>query len=48
METTLRARRDAGRKLLVPYVTGGLNDDWVRVVEAVAAAGADAVEIGIP
>lgn len=48
IETALRARRDAGAKLLVPYVTGGLGDDWVRVVEAVAAAGADAVEIGIP
>lgn len=48
IETALRARRDAGRKLLVPYVTGGLGDDWVHVVEAVAAAGADAVEIGIP
>jgi len=48
IEEHLRARRDAGRKLLVPYVTGGLHDDWVRVVEAVAAAGADAVEIGIP
>ena len=32
----------------MPYVTGGLDDDWVAVVEAVAAAGADAVEIGIP
>jgi tryptophan synthase alpha chain len=48
VESALRAGRDAGRKLLVPYVTGGLDDDWVRVVEAVAAAGADAVEIGIP
>ena len=48
IEEALRTRRDAGRKLLVPYVTGGLNADWVRVVEAVAAAGADAVEIGIP
>jgi tryptophan synthase alpha chain len=48
IEEALRARRDAGRKLLVPYVTGGLGDDWVHVVEAVAAAGADAVEIGIP
>lgn len=48
IETVLRARRAAGRKLLVPYVTGGLGPDWVRVVEAVAAAGADAVEIGIP
>lgn len=48
IESALRAKRDAGRKLLVPYLTGGLHDDWVRVVEAVAAAGADAVEVGIP
>ena len=48
LEAALRARRDAGAKLLVPYVTGGLGPDWVRVVQAVAAAGADAVEIGIP
>jgi tryptophan synthase alpha chain len=48
IESALRAKRDAGRKLLVPYVTGGLHDDWVRVVEAVADAGADAIEVGIP
>jgi tryptophan synthase alpha chain len=48
LEARLRARADAGRKLLVPYVTGGLGDDWVDVVRAVAAAGADAVEVGIP
>ena len=48
IETALRARRDAGHKLLVPYLTGGLGDDWVQVVQAVAAAGADAIEIGIP
>jgi tryptophan synthase alpha chain len=48
IESTLRARRAAGRKLLVPYVTGGLGRDWVDVVRAVAAAGADAIEIGIP
>lgn len=48
VESALRARRDAGHKLLVPYVTGGLGHDWLAVVEAVAAAGADAVEIGIP
>lgn len=48
IERALRARRDAGAKLLVPYLTGGLGDDWVQVVEAVAAAGADAIEIGIP
>ena len=48
LETHLRARRDAGRKLLVPYVTGGLGGDWVQVVAALAAAGADAIEVGIP
>ncbi len=48
LESALRARRDTGHKLLVPYVTGGLGADWVEVVQAVAAAGADAIEIGIP
>jgi tryptophan synthase alpha chain len=47
LESRLRSARDAGRKLLVPYVTGGL-PGWERVVEAVADAGADAVEVGIP
>jgi len=48
LEETLRARRAAGAKLLVPYVTGGLGSDWLDVVRAVVDAGADAVEIGIP
>lgn len=48
LEATLRAARDSGRKLLVPYVTGGLAPDWTQVVAAMAAAGADAIEIGIP
>lgn len=48
LEEHLRARRDAGRKLLVPYVTGGLGAGWRDVVRAVAAAGADAIEVGIP
>lgn len=48
LETALRQRRAAGAKLLVAYVTGGYGRDWVEVVRAVAAAGADAVEIGIP
>jgi tryptophan synthase alpha chain len=47
LEATLRATRDDGRKLLVPYVTGGF-PGWERAVEAVAAAGADAIEVGIP
>lgn len=48
LETALRSARAAGRKLLVPYVTGGLGDDWAEVVRAIADAGADAIEIGIP
>jgi len=47
LESHLRARRDEGRTLLVPYVTGGL-EGWTDIVEAVVDAGADAVEIGIP
>ena len=48
LEAHLRARRDAGRKLLVPYMTGGFSEDWCDVVRAIADAGADAIEIGIP
>ncbi|MGQ0433992.1 MAG: tryptophan synthase subunit alpha [Microthrixaceae bacterium] len=48
LEAHLRGRRDAGRKLLIPYITGGLGDDWLEVVRAYADAGADAVEVGIP
>src|SRR5689334_12896748 len=48
LETHLRKRRGEHRKLLVPYVTGGLGREWCDVVRAVVAAGADAVEVGIP
>ena len=48
LESHLRARREAGCKLLVPYVTGGLGSGWLDVVRAIADAGADAIEIGIP
>jgi tryptophan synthase alpha chain len=48
LESTLRAKRDAGRKLLVPYITGGLDAGWCEVLRAVADAGADAIEIGLP
>jgi len=40
--------RADGRKLLVPYLMAGMVPDWLRVVEAVAVAGADAIEVGIP
>jgi tryptophan synthase alpha chain len=48
LESHLREQRAAGRKLLVPYVNGGLGREWCDVVRAVIDAGADAVEIGIP
>jgi tryptophan synthase alpha chain len=48
LENRLRTRRESGAKLLVPYVTGGLGAAWLDVVRAVADAGADAIEIGIP
>ena len=47
LETALRDKRAAGRKLMVPYVTGGLAG-WQDAVRAIAAAGADAIEIGLP
>ena len=47
MESEFRAKRAEGRKLLVPYITGGL-PGWQDAVRAAAAAGADAIEIGIP
>ena len=48
MEKELRARRDEGRKLLIPYLMGGMTEDWGQSLAAVVAAGADAVEVGIP
>jgi tryptophan synthase alpha chain len=47
LEAEFRAKRDAGRKLLVPYITGGY-PGWQDAIRAAAAAGADAVEIGVP
>lgn len=47
-EQALRDARDRGRKCLVPYITGGLGDDWRDAIRAAAAAGADAIEVGIP
>jgi tryptophan synthase alpha chain len=48
LEKVLRDHRDAGRKLLVPYVTGGMDDEWLVTLEGLAGAGADAIEVGIP
>jgi tryptophan synthase alpha chain len=48
LESALRARRDAGHKLLVPYITGGLGSQWTSHLQAMVVAGADAIEVGIP
>src|SRR5215218_9339605 len=47
LESALRAGREAGRKLLVPYITGGL-PGWADLLDTLAEAGADAIEVGIP
>jgi tryptophan synthase alpha chain len=36
------------RKLLIPYVTGGITEDWTDYLLAYQEAGADAIEIGLP
>jgi len=48
LETAVRGTRDAGRKLFVPYVTGGFPGVDAALVRALAEAGADAIEVGIP
>jgi len=48
LESSLRATRERGGKLLVPYMTGGLGPDWTDAVRAAVDSGADALEIGIP
>lgn len=47
IEPTLQAKIDAGGKVLVPYITGGF-PGWQDAMGEAAAAGADAIEIGIP
>ncbi len=47
IESEFRAKRERGRKLLVPYITGGY-PGWQDAIRACAANGADAVEIGVP
>ncbi|MEV4759685.1 tryptophan synthase subunit alpha [Micromonospora sp. NPDC049559] len=48
LEAHLRDRRAAGRKLLMPYVTGGVVPGWTRYLRAFVEAGADAIEVGLP
>jgi len=45
--SVLAARRSEGKKLLVPYLMAGMTEDWVDVLHALGAAGADAVEVGL-
>jgi len=48
LEDHTRGVRDAGRKLLAPYLTGGITADWTDHLRAYADAGADLAEIGLP
>lgn len=46
----LRARRAAGRRVLVPYLTAGYPapDATVDLLDRIARAGADVIELGVP
>lgn len=48
LEERLRAVRDAGDKAFVPYVTGGFPGVDADLLRALAAAGADVIEVGVP
>ena len=48
LEAVLRARRDSGGRAFVPYVTGGLDGVDADLLRGLEAAGADAIEVGIP
>jgi tryptophan synthase alpha chain len=48
LERALRATRDRGAKAFVPYLTGGFPGVDASLLRALASAGADAVEVGIP
>ncbi len=48
LERGLRAVRDRGAHAFVPYVTGGFPGVDAALLRALADAGADAIEVGIP
>lgn len=48
LQQRLTEKRDSGKKLLVPYITGGVREDWLDIIRACADNGADAIEIGFP
>jgi tryptophan synthase alpha chain len=50
IEAALQRGRDAGRPLIIPFVTAGFPeaDSTASVVRAMVAAGADIIELGVP
>ena len=48
LEPSLRSRLDAGGRVFVPYVTGGLSGVDAELLRGLEVAGADAIEVGIP
>lgn len=48
LASVLAQRVRAGRKLVIPYVTAGAVEHWEDAIMALAGAGADAIEIGLP
>jgi tryptophan synthase alpha chain len=48
LEAALLARRERGGKAFVPYLTGGFPGVDAGLLRAVAAVGADAIEVGVP
>jgi tryptophan synthase alpha chain len=48
LEQALRSRRDGGGACFVPYFTGGFPGVDAALLRAVADAGADAIEVGVP
>ena len=52
LQAALGRRTASGGKCLVPYLTGGLPQaapaDWLTTLSAIAGAGADAIEVGVP
>jgi tryptophan synthase alpha chain len=48
LEPFLRSRLDAGGRIFVPYVTGGLAGVDAELLRGLEVAGADAIEVGIP
>jgi tryptophan synthase alpha chain len=48
LEHRLRVTRDSGRRVLMPFITGGITGDWGETLVAYQEAGADAIEVGLP